>query len=205
MRKNNYKDISWSFLLENYNFFNQLFSTYYAFNETMLIKYKNLLSIGKGSLSVDSGSIISSITFGLIFNQNINWNEGLIEHFRKSPVLIYTGGGYDEYDFIIDYNKLPYDISEELDSYKLLINEEAFIGESGYYDKEKYENWFNYLFEKEEFSVIDINDILFSFEPQLFIANKHIYNSCEKIIKEKIPDFTINDFYSNYTLENSKR
>lgn len=192
---NNSNKLSWDFLLEHCVFFNQLFSTYYPFTENELLRFQKIISIGSPYLSLDSGSIHCHTIFGLIFNDTVQWTEKLKELYYEKPQVLYAGGSRDEYSFEIEFDQLPLNLIEELESIKSNLHEETFIDDQGYCNLNLYNGYYDYILEKTEFSAFELTNIMQRDDKFLYIANRYVYLNYLKYIYEEIPDFSIEKFF----------
>jgi len=192
------ENVNWDFLLKNGDFFNQLFSSYFPFNENELSNHRDIISIGSPYLVMDSGAIHCSTIFGLIFNKQIKWTDKLKELYYEEPRLLYAGSGTDEYSFTLDFDKLPLSFKDELESIKSNLHEETFVDENDFYDSNLYDTFYDYIFEKIEYNSFELIELLDRQDSFLYITNRHIYVNFLKNIKETISDFSINKFFEEY-------
>lgn len=190
--------LSWSFLVENGIFFNQLFSTHYSFTEKDLIEFEKKLSVGSPYKSIDSGAIQLTTEYGLIFNENIEWSKKLREIYYSEPTLIYAGGRSDEYSFSIDFEQLPLNLFVELSHVKSNLHDEIFIDEEGYFDSNLYDSYFDFIIKRTEFTDIELIGILQKNNRLLYISSKPFYTNFLKFIEREIQDFSIEKFYEKY-------
>lgn len=187
--------LNWAFLLEKKDFFNQLFSTHYSFLNYELTRFKSLLNLGNESYQIDSGAIRINTSFGLIFNQNISWTENIRHCFRKEKVLIYTGGGKDEYSNNVNFDSLPISLSNELQFLEQQDISDLIQGglDSEFQISEIIEYYFQ-IFTKVKFesdfcfNVMNKNEVI-------WIANYSFYLDVLNLVETSIQNFNIIKFY----------
>jgi ATP-dependent DNA helicase PIF1 len=202
--------INWTFVLNNIDFFNQLFSTYHSFSEWELIYFNEYISVGSvcwGRQSPYSSAISFEPTvFGLIFNTTINWTDKLKSIYNKGPKL-YVGHTMDQYVGEIDFSLLPISLIQEIESAKVnsqnsIISCYGYSEEEGYYDIlnqtiDDIDSRYSGVLEK---IIFDEDDLIEIIDKMLFeyIANKNFYIAIINTIEAKIPDFSIHEFYRKY-------
>jgi hypothetical protein len=151
-------------------------------------------------------SIHLKTNFGLIYNDNIVWSEKLQKIYYKEPVLLYAGGGTDEYSYEIKFDELPLDINEEIEGIKSIyqnqiINGYGYSEEDGYYDSlsdelDNLEKYFNYVLFTKDFSNEEILKVITSNYENYFGNRIFCERLIDKIHKD-INNFNIEVFYSN--------
>ena len=203
--------LNWEFLLENIDFFNQLFSSYFPFKEDELIEYRYVLSIGSPSFEIDTGAIASK--FGLIFNSHINWTSNLKQLYYQEPYLLWAGGGYDEYSHSIDFEKLPLSFNEELESIKSNSRNTMISGHLYDYEKSEeeslikemneLENYYANIEKQQKFNKQELINITKNRSYE-FISNINVYIGFINKIKEDICGFTVQEYYEKYKKVNNK-
>ena len=203
--------INWSFILDNIDFFNQLLSTYHHFTESELIKFHEYISVGSPcsvrEMRYDSGTVFEPTVFGLIFNTNINWTEKLKSIYYKESDLLYVGNSRDEYSFEIDFGNLPLSLSQEIENAKdysqtSIISQYGYSEDESYYDSliqsiddinYKYDGILSRInFDRQEILDIICGNITEN------IANKNFYLATISVIKNQIPNFSIEELYDKY-------
>lgn len=191
-----FKKMNWDFLLDNFKFYNQLFSTHYHFTENELIKLHSILSIGSPYLTLDSGSIHCPTSFGLIYNNKIEWSEYLKNIYYKEPQLLYAGNRSDEYSFKIEFDKLPLSISDEFENTKSFSVDQLL---SGHEDTHEYnlEKYYNEILKKTKFRDKELYDIVANHEFE-YIGNSYYYLACIELFKKEMPDFSVINYYDKY-------
>jgi hypothetical protein len=198
--------INWIIMSEHKEFFNELFSTYYSFNESELIKFSDKLSIGSPFLVLDNGATHLDTIFGLIYNKNILWTANLKAIYYKEPELIYAGST-DEYSHKIDFDKLPLSLLDGVKHEKAIL-QNSIIDNYGYSEENKYydelsnkldiiKKHYNTIISKLFFSNNELIEIIKG-EKRKYIFNKHIYYRLIKIIYRDVPDFSLDKFYEMF-------
>lgn len=201
--------LNWEIIFEHSDFFNQFFSTFYSFTEAQLIDFYGKLIIGSPYIDLRDDFYLNLKTeFGLIFNRNIVWTEKLKMIYYEEPKLLWAGSE-DVYSFEINFDELPLDINEEIESIKSIyenqiINGYGYSEEDGYYDSlsdelDNLEKSFSNVLLRKDFS----NEVILK-----VITNNHknyfgnrIF--CERLIKKihnDIIGFNIEVFYSNMNI-----
>ncbi|WP_019986446.1 ATP-dependent DNA helicase [Rudanella lutea] len=201
------KNLNWVFLLDKFEFYNQLFSTHYHFTENELIKLHSILSIGRPYLTIDSGAIHCPTTFGLIYNNKIKWINHLKNLYYQEPRLLYAGGSTDEYSYNIEFDKLPLSINDEFEDIKSIARNQILSGyeysdKEGYYDHlpdelDSSDKYYNEILTKTKFSDFELYNIVANnvFE---FTGNAHFYSASIELLKNAIPDFSVINYYDKY-------
>lgn len=197
--------LNWGFILDNFIFYNQLFSTHYPFTENELINLNSILSVGSPYLTLDSGAIHCSTTYGLIYNYKIKWTENLKNIYYVEPKLLYAGGSTDEYDYEIDFDKLPLSIINEFNKIKSIAKSQILSGykysdEEGYYDAlsdelDNSDKHYNEIIVTTKFSDFELCEIVTN-NVFAYIGNKHFYSASIELIKKALPDFSVINYYS---------
>ncbi|MCF2494283.1 nuclease-related domain-containing DEAD/DEAH box helicase [Dyadobacter chenhuakuii] len=185
--------LDWDYIDTYKHYFNSILSTYHDFNERELILFKGKLFVGSPCTFLDSGSIFCQTTFGLIFNKQIVWTEYLKNLYHYDPLLLYSGGGIDEYGYQIDFNELPLDLATELQK-----SREYLLEGSELHDQiDSSSDYFHNIYSKsnlnrEQFiAAVEMNDLN-------FIFNSGIYNQLLNVLHSDISDFNITKFYERY-------
>jgi hypothetical protein len=195
---------NWKFIFDNKDFFNQLFSTFYCFNENELDQYYGKIEVGSPYLD-DKFHIIQDTKFGLIYNKKIVWTEHLKSKYYKQSELFTVTENADVYSYEINFDELPLEILDEMkhtewfetkhtaDEYGYRgENEEAYneLGESIYNIGKYYQN----IIAKQHFTNIEIIEIIENNKKDYFF-NNNFYDQVTIKLNADIKDFSIMKFY----------
>ena len=203
--------INWKYILNNFDFLNDLFSTYHSFSEMELIYFNEYISVGSPSVErempFDSGRVFKQTVFGLIFNTTIIWTDKLKSIYYKETEMLYVGNSIDEYSFEIDFSALPLSLFQEIEyaktnSQNSIISCYSYSEEEGYYDSlnkalDDIDKKYDGILGKVNFEDKDIIEIINNKEFEN-IANKNFYFSTINSIKNSVPNFSIHEFFERY-------
>lgn len=196
----------WGFVFKFKSFFNQLFSTFYDFDENELDKYFGKLEIGSPHLT-DRFYTIQDTIFGLLYNKKIKWTEFLKLKYYRRPELLRVTENADVYSFQIDFESLPLEILDEMESIKGFIELRILDGygyseEENYYDQlnddlKNLEKYYNNILSKSHFTGEEILNIIVKSEND-YIFNSNFYFQVISKLNFDMEDFSIDEFYKNY-------
>lgn len=202
-----FTSFDWPLLVNNFNFFNQLFSAYLPFSENDLVAFHKSLSLGSPSslrnYQYSSGYGFEPTVYGLIFNRNITWTKKLIAIYYQQSYLLYPGSAEDVYTIEINFEQLPLSFYNEIIDTKRqvinsLISSYGYSEEEAYYDGlsegiDYYQQYYDNVLEKKTFTPIEVLDILRNKFTD-FICNDAFANCVMNIINSEIKDFNYEKF-----------